>query len=81
MLKRLSEFVTDDSGKLSMGRALVALVVVPYVLYAGCVVYHAHTLPDIPYGVAALVGVLYAANKFSPTYAFPAKPEEGEVGK
>jgi len=69
-MKKLLEFILDDSGKLSMSRALTAIIVLVYLGYAGFVVITTKTVPDIPSGVATLAGALYAANKFSPTLPF-----------
>lgn len=68
--RRIQEFISDDSGKLSSSRALVIIVVLTYLVYAGYVVVTSKVLPDIPLGVAGLVSVLYGINKLSPTVPF-----------
>ncbi len=72
-IARIKEFITDDSGKLSMGRICIGVVCFGYVGFAGISVWFSstHAMPDMPMGVAAVVSALYAANKFSPTIPFP----------
>ncbi|MDA8104669.1 MAG: hypothetical protein M0Z71_04750 [Nitrospiraceae bacterium] len=69
-MNRLKEFITDDSGKLSSGRALMILLILAYIGYAGYVVITTKTVPDIPSGVSLLAAGLYTINKFSPTTPF-----------
>lgn len=70
-----AELFIDDSGKLSISRALIMLIVIAYLALAGYLSIKAGVLVDFPVGAAGLVGVLYGANKFSPTYTFEGKKD------
>lgn len=65
----LAEIFTDDSGKLSFSRTVGLLITVAYLLWATYIVIQTKQIPDIPYGLGALMGVLYGINKFSPKSA------------
>jgi hypothetical protein len=69
-MKRLMEFITDDSGKLSSCRFLIILSVLCYLVFAGHIVFTKGQLPDMPVGLTALISALYGLNKFSPTTQF-----------
>lgn len=60
----------DDSGKLSVGRALMCLLVIIYLALAGYLSIKTSLLVDIPAGAIGLIVVLYGVNKFSPTVPF-----------
>lgn len=73
-----AELLIDDSGKLSMSRTMIIVVVCAYLALAGYLSIKTDKLVDIPVGAVGLVGVLYAANKFSPTYPYePNKIPDG----
>jgi len=60
---KLSDLVSEQSGKLSSSRVLIFVIIAFYLVFAGYVVYTKQTLPDIPFNLAGMVSILYGANK------------------
>lgn len=83
-LKRLPEIFLDDSGKVSMAKILIAVIVLNstflvlvFTVLAAIEFYFTHKLPQWPAALAgtitalvAGISALYASNKFSPTIPF-----------
>jgi hypothetical protein len=59
------EFISEPTGKLSVGRLLMVLIVCVYLGLVCYVGVSTKTIPDIPTGVVGLVALLYGVNKFS----------------
>lgn len=71
------QLLLDDSGKPSMARVCMALIVMTYL---GCMIIITvakGTIPDIPLNAAGLVTVMYGVNKLSPTIPF-SRPGENK---
>ena len=89
IIRRLPEIFIDDSGKISLAKCcivlivlLIALLVISWVIFGVIEFQHTQRIPAIPQGlswtITALVGcisALYASNKFSPTIPFKGEGE------
>lgn len=89
-LKRLPEIFLDDSGKISLAKVMIVCIVLMmfeivnvYIFFAIAEFLETKKIPQWPVAVAGLItalggviGILYGANKFSPTIPFIKK--EGE---
>jgi len=83
-LKRLPEIFLDDSGKVSIAKVMIAAIVLmmfeivnTYIFFAVYEFFETKKIPQWPVAVAGLItalggviGILYGANKFSPTIPF-----------
>lgn len=69
-MKKVAEFFTDDSGKLSGSRLNASLLALVYAVCALYIAFDKSIFTDVPVGLAGLIVGLYGINKFSPTIPF-----------
>lgn len=62
-MSKLAEFFQDSDGALSMTRLSIFLLAIAYIAQASWLTYTNKVIPDIPVGVAALMGSLYMFNQ------------------
>lgn len=63
MLNKISEFFQDQDQALSMTRLCIFILTLAYIGQASYITYTTKVIPDIPMGLAALMGSLYMMNQ------------------
>lgn len=86
-MSRLVEFFQDSDGQLSMTRLSIFLLSLAYIVQACYLTYTNKVIPDIPVGVAALMGSLYMFNQelvklhIGKVFNVPAEPTQEGAGR
>lgn len=73
-MSKLSEFLQDEDGRLSMTRLLMILLVLAYICWTSIIVWRTGTITDVPLQLAGLLTLLYGINKVGPNINIGGKP-------